>query len=154
MSGVWDGAGGGESVKRLWRVTLGSINVLALLLCVATVAFWVRGYFVSDDVSRDATTAKGLWSWSFAHSGRGRLLMVRHTIDFGKREARGAEWEWKKSAASERWPIVAAASGTNIEGWEYAGFSHRWRPEKTLNGLPDTCHWVGVPMWFAVAVTA
>src|SRR5437763_835752 len=126
-------------MRRIGRIILNVVSALALVLCVASVVLWVRGYWVSDGVSREATTGEGLWSWAYAHSGRGRLLMVRHTIDFGKREARGAEWEWKKSAASERWPIVAAASGTNIEGWEYAGFSHRWRPGKTLNGLPDTC---------------
>jgi hypothetical protein len=35
-------------VRRLARILLNALTVLSLLLFVATVALWVRGYFVSD----------------------------------------------------------------------------------------------------------
>ena len=60
-------------VKR-WAFNV--LNGLSLVLWVAAIGLWVRSYWVSDDVTREFATGQGYWSWSFAHVGRGRLLLV------------------------------------------------------------------------------
>jgi len=45
---MWDGGKGGGRVKRLGRWTLNALTVLSLVLCVVTVALWVRAGWVEE----------------------------------------------------------------------------------------------------------
>jgi hypothetical protein len=142
-------------VRRLGRILLNALTALSLILFVAVVALWVRSYWVSDDVTRESADGEGFWSWSFAHAGRGRLLLVRHTIAYssgGNRHPAGLRWDRKAGPPSADWPMIAAGAGSDVVGWQFAGFGHRWRDEQKLYGA-DRCDWVTLPIWFAAAVT-
>jgi hypothetical protein len=56
------------SVRRLARVLLNALTVLSLILCVSTVVFWVRSYWVADLVHLRKTDR-----WHYANAAGGRL---------------------------------------------------------------------------------
>jgi hypothetical protein len=140
-------------MRAVRRTLLHAFTAVLLLLFTATITLWIRSYFVSDQLSRDATNDHGVWSWSFVHAGCGQLLLVRHSIDNGH-PAIAAQWNWKTTAASPAWPTIASAGGSNLTGWEHVGFSHQWRKDKLVYGLRDKCDWVTLPLWSVAAVTA
>jgi hypothetical protein len=148
-------------LKRFGRILLNLLTALSLLLFAATIFLWIRGYWVSDEVTREAPSASGRWSWCFAHAGRGRLLLVRHTIAFagGRLPDAGPypapprpTWEWQTAPPSSQWPTIAAASLQDGERWEFLGFAHQWRDQKHPYGA-DRCDWVTLPMWSLAAAS-
>ncbi len=58
------------------RRTFTALSVLSLLLCVATLALWVRSYFRADHVSYTDPAGPGQERW-FAASARGRFIAAR-----------------------------------------------------------------------------
>jgi hypothetical protein len=51
VSGAWYDA---EGMRRFLRILLSAATVLWLVLCAASLALWVRSYWVADHVSRSA----------------------------------------------------------------------------------------------------
>jgi hypothetical protein len=141
-------------VRRLARIPSNAVAALSLILFAATVTLWVRSHWASDDVTRESTDGRRFWSWSFAHAGRGRLLLVRHAIVYsaaGTRDPAGQRWDWTSGPPSADWPTVAASAGSDVRGWEFAAFAHRWRDERKPYGA-DRCDWVELPLWSPAAV--
>src|SRR5256885_2082005 len=54
-------------MRRIGRYILNGLTVLSVVLCVATVALWVRSYWVWDTVSHTK-------NWHPDPSGKGRIL--------------------------------------------------------------------------------
>lgn len=129
---------------------------LSALFCLAIIALWVRGYWVSDDVTRAmGNQAKNAWSWTFFHSGRGRVVLVRHTIDYWPglmHDADGVEWERTVSKPSADLPAVANP-GTGLPQRHFAGIWHEWRDWPVSYGVDRVDCW-GIPLAWLAGVTA
>jgi hypothetical protein len=67
-------------MRRLLQILLNAATLLSMLLCIATAALWVRSYFVSDWVARQAFENEGdqcYWTQDHILSGRGGFGMFR-----------------------------------------------------------------------------
>jgi hypothetical protein len=111
---------------------------LSALICLAIGALWVRGYWVSDDASRSmGNRGKNAWSWMMIHCGRGRVVLVRHTIDYWPglmHDANGIEWQHWVSKASADIPAVGDP-GTGLPQSHFAGIWHEWRDWPVTYGV-------------------
>jgi hypothetical protein len=74
------------------RRLLNLISVLSLLLCVAVVALWVRGYWESDLLGYVAVRADGGRFAGWVCSGRGGVGFTFSSIPPGVVKARGPSW--------------------------------------------------------------
>jgi hypothetical protein len=74
-------------MRRLLRILLNAAIVLSLMLCVAVVVLWVRGYWVTDAVEwgrhnyETDTTFRHSARWMGAFSGRGGVALSWTQVD-------------------------------------------------------------------------
>ena len=74
------------------------LSVLSLLLCLATLALWVRSYWRVDSVGYSKVSGV-LWTWSSAESRAGRITLFQNSVhsDFVPAEFRG----WQVFASTD-----------------------------------------------------
>ena len=63
-------------MRRLFRILVNALSILSLLLCLATAALWVRGYWRMDAAGWRRAVAPGEPEWWFGLSSAGGRLMV------------------------------------------------------------------------------
>ncbi len=113
------------------RRLLNILSALSLLLCVGTVALWVRSYWVSDTL-----TSYSNLRLIGAGSVQGRLAFV--TVYFDKPPA--------PRTVHNGWASLPVGNAfTGIPGWRHAGFGVESNDRFTA---------VYVPLWFTLGLSA
>jgi hypothetical protein len=141
------------------RRLLNLLTALSLLLCVAAVVLWMRSYWVTDRLWRQAFEADGggtYWTQEAVSVGRGGVSIGRAVESFA------AEPDFVRRMLVRRAPkfystgapvdpnIVPGLPGWSALGFQYGGFEDRRpgrRPGKAAWGLV-------VPMWAILLPTA
>jgi hypothetical protein len=121
------------------------LSAVSLVLCVATVALWVRSYRVMDALARPIEGDDGARVVLF--SSHGRLAFLRRWSGWGRRP-KHVGWRYYTGEPTDmsRWPIRPPPS------LDFAGFlraPHEW-------GGSDwgVLFVASVPHWFVVAATS
>jgi hypothetical protein len=144
-------------MRRIGRYILNALTVLSLVLCVATVALWIRGYVISDEFYRGAYEDIGdrtYWTQDIVFVGRGGVGVMRGAqgLSAGFRGL-GHSFHTTYPAAYPNFNINSVAPGSESAwaGFRYAKVSvpdpRRSRPKAYLWELV-------VPLWPVVALTA
>ncbi len=123
-------------MKRLRRIILASAAVLSLLLCLATVAMWMRSYWVTDGLQVPVPPPNlNLWSQ------RGRLIIYE---TYTPPKLNG----WQHDTGGPLWELGFDGSNYCLGYYfHFAGFS---AAGKTANRGDS---FIGMPYWFLVALT-
>jgi hypothetical protein len=154
-------------MKRLPQMILNALAMLSLLLCVATIALWLRSYWIGDQWYRSQWTIEPtpgsagirlkheLAAWLI--SGSGGLAVEVRLQDFHRPVANPAatqprppnvdEWSW----ATVRPPEYPSA-GSADTFWRRLGFGH-WVSRYGL-GYVGTSRRVWAPSWFVTLLFA
>jgi hypothetical protein len=130
-------------VKRVLRILLNAATVLSLLLCVATVALWVRGYFYQDGFGYTRKAGGQFRSWGLSNFGGSVIYMSAS----GALTRRDPEPGWT-------WGSGAKRADSFLVRWSHYGFwgfSSNMYGGAADGGIPFTQ--AGVPHWFIVLIT-
>jgi hypothetical protein len=115
----------GDNMKRFGRLLLHSSTVLSLLLCVATVALWVRSHRRWDEYVR---TTEYVWEADPTKESDEFTSWLGSTAGYayvGRLHARTHFWDGLPPGTHKRreWNVDAPGSRTLIDlyGWQWAG---------------------------------
>src|SRR5436305_804989 len=90
-------------VKRLLRILLNAATAVSLVLCVATIVLWVRGYWGADGV--EGRTAGG---WRAVRSAGGAVEVGLLLVDWSDRPAKEFHGpRYQRDAARPPWDWTA-----------------------------------------------
>ena len=128
---------------------MNGVTMLSLLLCLAAVAVWVRGYFVEDMVSWRRPDA-----WRVLRSSRGHLI---YDVNVSNWSGAPPGWQYSHDAPSASTLLNAKISGATLsvgprDRWtsgEYGGFAW-WRWSSPWG---NSIAMFAAPVWSVVAVS-
>jgi hypothetical protein len=126
----------------LRRRLLDFLTILSLLLCLATVALWVRSHWRRDLVmhSSDRPRERKIWG---AESTSGELTVYGTHVSLPNDWSPGHGWDYQTGDATATGAVrgyLERSGGT----WRFAGFSYLF-----LTANPFI-HGLSVPDWFIV----
>jgi hypothetical protein len=135
------------AVRRHSRILLNTLTVLSMLLCLATVALWVRNYRVGDDVSVWRTAAETDREWQMVWCTQLQFLHGETRIDiYGSRY-------WAGSPSGRAWFVLDGfREPSPYPSW--LGFRH-YRDRRWEGGKLYFARWMlAVPCWSIALLTA
>jgi hypothetical protein len=150
-------------MHRARRFILGTLTLVSLSICIATIAFWIRSYSGSDYISRRWRVSAD--SFSISHDsheiqwtrGQIRFQLVHHTY---YHNGQLPEITLTPGNAQPRWST--GRLGANHIGWESAtprsiwnrlGFTS-WQTGWSSSFADVITHVWAIPAWFVVLLTA
>ena len=145
--------------------------MLSLLLCVATVALWVRSYWYLDTLTRMRSDGRFV-QFASVHGVLTFGVRMEATIEYGDAEKswRDAPWAWRDAPWAWRdrvkyveseWqyagcPAFAFLRYFGVVRWAWAGFSSSRYDNTSGNAAVDkvTVHdrYYSVPHWFVTLI--
>ena len=153
----------GRRGRLLARILLNAATLVSLVLCVVTAVLWVRGYFVLDNLYRQAwfdEDGKSYWIQDEMSSGRGGVGMNRivqsfpPTISSGRTTRQVYEARYGAGTVHRAKPPAYPQFHVGVGdvpvwgGFKRGGFA---RPDVPGRRLPRTYAWqLVVPYWAVV----
>jgi hypothetical protein len=142
-------------MKRLRRIIFNGLTMLSLLLCVSTMAMWVRSYWVTDGFIRrafDDERNSTIWTQDVLGTGRGFASLTR-IVQSGRRN----------DGAYRRWAGGAKPLSHHVESPIYPAM-HLRSPDPSFLGFKFYRSWnrqspsyiwqFVVPLWSMLVVSA
>lgn len=140
-------------MRRLARLTLNSLTVLSLLLCVGTVVLWARSYGPEDAVERKFEWAVQTgghtdlhWTIGLLVSDKGRVVAEHWRCrweDFEGNMHLGLRWTYHPDSLG--YGIVTASHGFGL-------FASRDQGRDDIRRMDYDIRAVGVPHWLATVL--
>jgi hypothetical protein len=136
-------------VRRAFRILVNCVTVVSLVLFLAAVAIWVRGYFVEDVINWRRADA-----WRVLRCSRGHLI---YDVNVSNWSGGPLGWKYSQDAPNPTTLVNAKVSGLTLsigprDRWthgEFLGFAWwRW-----ASGRGNSIVMFAAPVWSLVAVT-
>jgi hypothetical protein len=135
----------GAMRRPVLRILLNAATVLSLVLCVVTVAAWVRSYQARDYVWWSLVNPRRVWTLDTYRGGLVAKIIFAHEIDdFLPRPGVG----WERTAPVSY--IKPRRLRATASGWIGFAFS---LDGQDIDVLSDR-RWVACPYWFITLLTA
>jgi hypothetical protein len=145
-------------VRHVPRILLNALTALSLILCAATVALWVRSYWIADVIERRERQIQvdGERGWTFLRlvSQRGKLrgTTVRHfdEVTYPANGPTGPIWSWSHDVR-RRVGLYTEHGVYDQTRWNRAGIIFV-KPVGYLGTQVLSVRIIGVPYWLLAGV--